>query len=238
METMRPPRPWSIIARAARWLARNGPLSALPISKSQSSSEISRKLFLMLPTALFTRMSIPPCSAMNSSIIRLMSALLPTFASCQLTVLPRSRTIPKVSTAVSSYTMSLMPISAPSSASRRAIARPIPRLDPVMSAFLPCSFMSLTCFLVSRRILPNGIVSCASPSSASSSLPYSEKRMRRAIRSTASQRPDATSSLRNKERQPTRTLPGSTSAPRTTPIAQGYSNEYYGEGDRNGLVAA
>ena len=148
MDTRRPPRPCSIIWRAARWFARNGPLSALPISKSQSSSVMSRKLFLMEPTALFTRMSMPPCSAMNSSIMRLMSALLPTFASCQLTFEPRSRTILRVSSAVSSRMMSLMPMSAPSSARRRAIARPMPRRDPVMSAFLPCSFMPLTCFLL------------------------------------------------------------------------------------------
>src|SRR5689334_3352398 len=109
----------------------------------------------MLVPALLTRISIRPSSLPTRSIIAATAALSVTSVATAIALTPR---LYRSSTALADFA-SLRPttaISAPASASPRAMPRPMPPLPPVTIATLPLrskSFVVIFCFPVSVSAL-------------------------------------------------------------------------------------
>jgi hypothetical protein len=105
-------------------------------SRQVSSGKFSRVSRRWMPV-LLTRMSIEPASASNRSIAALTALLSVTSNAASTTVAPSAR---RVSAAAANFSTPrpLRTTVAPAAARPRASAKPIPWLDPVISAVRPC----------------------------------------------------------------------------------------------------
>src|SRR6266436_903437 len=137
---MRPPL---FICFSAACVARNTPRTLMSSTRSISSTVVSSNVFGMAVPALFTSTSRRP------NVVTVFStAALPASASVASAwiaiAFPPARSISLTTDAAASAPfVYVMATFAPSAARRLAIAAPIPREPPVMSAIFPSSFLDI-----------------------------------------------------------------------------------------------
>src|SRR5512139_707975 len=126
-----------IMWRVTVLMRRNVPLRFTRTTASNSSSDIrSRRLSRVIP-ALLTRMSIFPCASRMFFTPASTCAGSLTSNISTIPLPPAAVRAARVSRAPASLPTSLTTTVAPSAQNASAIARPIPRADPVTSATLP-----------------------------------------------------------------------------------------------------
>src|SRR6185503_6617621 len=138
MLTMRPLLR-AIMCGIACLAQRNAPVTFTASVRSQSARSMSTTRSVGPPTpALLTRMSSPPSSASVAATTDFTAASSATSASAVATRPPALRISAAVASSVSRRVAASI-TAAPSETKRSAIARPMPRPPPVMSATLPLS---------------------------------------------------------------------------------------------------
>ncbi len=132
----------------ACWATKNGPLRFTATSSSKTASVVVSTVPSRPMPALLTRMSnpVPPCrvvsSASRAAKNRWMPATVPT-SPCKANAWPPAVMIWRTtSPAAAAFFWKLTTAKAPSLANRRAMARPMPRLAPVMTAIFPFRLMA------------------------------------------------------------------------------------------------
>src|SRR5260370_17758533 len=152
-------RPPLFMCFSAACVVTNAPRTLMSITRSISSSVVSSNVFGMAVPALFTRTSSRP----NVATVFSTAALTALASAASAWIAIAFRPTPSISlttdAAASAPFLYVMATFAPSAARRLAIAAPIPREPPVMSAIFPFSFLDIfyLLFLQSRSLrLPYG----------------------------------------------------------------------------------
>jgi len=126
----------SDISRAKIWVARNTPERQTSMSVSHCSSVISVMEACATTPAELTRMSISP-SASSASLLEVLDGFaVRTSQVTSVVSAPRSRE-PAAASATASADRLVETMSAPSRANASAMARPMPRVPPMTTAFFP-----------------------------------------------------------------------------------------------------
>src|SRR4051812_36286987 len=134
MLTMRPPRPWATMRRAAACPATKAPVRSVSRTSRHSSSPCSRNGVDAPVPALLTKQSRPSSASASSSTVPAIRSVSSRSRRRTSQRRPRPSTSAATSRAPSSSERYVMPTSQPRSASTTAPARPIPESPPVIRA--------------------------------------------------------------------------------------------------------
>src|SRR5205809_2742353 len=134
----------------AACVARKTPRTLMSSTRSISSSVVSSNVFGMAVPALFTRMSRPSKVATVFSTAALTAFASVASAWIAIAFPPAPSISLTTNAAASAPLVYVMATLAPSAARRLAIAAPMPREPPVMSAIFPSSFLFMILFSLMR----------------------------------------------------------------------------------------
>ena len=150
------PAPDSLRCGSALWMARKCALTSIPMPASKSASDMSARSLSPShtrdETALLTSMSSRPNSSTQRATIASMSSDRLTSAFIA-TALPPASVIARTLASAASMSTSATSTDAPSSASRRDVAPPIPSAPPVTIA---ARFDSLPSVVILFSYIPSG----------------------------------------------------------------------------------
>lgn len=141
------PPPLSFITGITARVPKNGLLALTAITWSQSLELVSSTLVRWNMAALLTSTSNLPNLAVTISTTTVQSVTLVTSSQTKID-LPSAWDISAVIVWPSCYKTSAMATVAPSLVKRRASAKPIPRLAPVIRATLSCNLMSYLMIII------------------------------------------------------------------------------------------
>lgn len=144
------PTPWARMRGATSRLIRTAGIRFRSIARCHSSALVSWKDVPVEPPTLLIRTSIRPNAASAASTTSRAPASVVTSATTAIASAPSARASAAAASRAS-FSRAQRATRQPSRASSSAMARPIPRLEPVTSAAFPLSPRSITILLHARR---------------------------------------------------------------------------------------